>query len=58
MIVLLYLNFKTKPIQSAQHKHSYSMHKPFAPKTGLTLDNLSEKNLLNLKPIKTNTHSA
>lgn len=56
MTVLLYLNFEIKPIQSAQHEHSYTVHKPFTPRTASTLNKLSEKNLLNLKPIKTNTY--
>jgi len=51
MTVLLYLNFKIKPIQSAQHKHSYTVHKPFTQRTALTLNNLSEN-----KPVKFKTN--
>lgn len=43
--------------QSSQHginTYSYPAHQPFTPRTVLTLNNLSEKNLL--KPIKNNTH--
>lgn len=43
--------------QSSQHginTYSYTAHQPFTPRTVLTLNNLSEKNLL--KQIKTNTH--